>query len=167
MTDNRRYVFRILIDNEAGALDRVVGVFSSRGCNIESLNVAEVDEKNEISMITVIIRGDGSENKAVLAKLNVIVPVHHVDITAAQDLEIEREFALIRLKDHTDVSNMVDMRTKASFIARQLDTDDNSIIIQCAGTVSEIDQYIQKISSLEITDISRTGLITVEKKKEG
>lgn len=159
-----RHVFRILVDNEPGTLDRVVVVFSGKGHNIESLNVAEVDVEKELSLITIITEGDGTDNDIIKARLNAVVPVHHVEVSRARDLAIEREFALIKLENPQGLSDFVQESLPVQFHVQQLETQEKgTVILQCAGKSEEINDFVKKLMPFGVKDISRTGLITVEK----
>lgn len=159
-----RHVFRILVDNEPGTLDRVVVVFSGKGHNIESLNVAEVDVEKELSLITIITEGDGVDNDIIKAKLKAVVPVHHVDISRARDLAIEREFALIKVENPQGLDAHVKESLPVQFHVHQLQSqEEGSVILQCAGKSEEINDFVKTLMPFGVKDISRTGLITVEK----
>ncbi len=159
-----RHVFRILVDNEPGTLDRVVVVFSGKGHNIESLNVAEVDVQKELSLITIITQGDGTDNDIIKGRLNAVVPVHHVDVSRARDLAIEREFALIKLDNPQGLGDHVKQSLPVEFHVHQLETqEEGTVILQCAGKSEEINDFVRTLTPFGVKDISRTGLITVEK----
>ncbi len=162
--DCPRHVFRLLVDNEPGTLDRVVVVFSGKGQNIESLNVAEVDSEKELSLITIITQGAGVDNNIIRARLQAVIPVHHVEVSRARDLVIEREYALIKLENAQGLDSHIKEVLTAQFQAERLEVEGEDIVlVQCAGKSEEVNEFVKKLTPFGVKDISRTGLITVEK----
>ena len=160
-----RYVVVAWVDNEAGVLARVSGLFSGRGYNIESLAVSEVDHDRKISRITIATNGTQAVIKQIQAQVLKLVPVHKVNIYPINEETIFRELALIKFLGEGDTLQKAEqlcVDNKFEF----LDKTSKSFIVQALGLRTEIDEFIKKIKALGQVSISRTGALAMKKGSE-
>tara|TARA_B100000989_G_scaffold297430_1_gene283185 strand:+ start:298 stop:858 length:561 start_codon:yes stop_codon:yes gene_type:complete len=160
-----RYVVVAWVDNEAGVLARVSGLFSGRGYNIESLAVSEVDHDRKISRITIATLGTQAVIKQIQAQVLKLVPVHKVNIYPINDETIFRELALVKFLGEGKVletAKQICIDNKCQF----LDKTSKSFIVQALGRRTEIDDFIKKIKVLGQVSISRTGALAMKKGSE-
>ena len=142
---SERHTLSILVDNEPGVLARVVGLFSGRGYNIESLTVSEVDEARHQSRISVVTSGTP------------IVPVHSVQDLTIGPAHVERELALVKTLN-TGNKRVEALRVADSFRARTLDSTLNSFVFEVTGNSSKVTAFIELMSSLGDVEVARTGV---------
>mgnify|MGYP001199483990 FL=1 len=158
--DNSKHILSIMVDNEPGVLARVVGLFSGRGYNIESLSVSEVDSDKFLSRITIVTSGAKIIVDQIKAQLKKLIPVHNlVDITEL-DSFIGKELILIKLnvKRSTNESfENVIKKTKAIVLFNK----DSDVIIQFAGSPLEILSLLKKLKSFKIIEQTRSGLVSM------
>ena len=156
-----RHVISVLLQNEVGALTRMTGLFSSRGYNIESLNVAPTD-KPTVSRVTLVISGSDAaiaQLNTQLAKLVDVVNIH--DMTLGD--HFERELAIIKLKLATGGYAKV-MTLAKKFGAEILDDSQVSCTVQLTGRLTEIDEFIEAAESIgELSAVARSGSVAVSK----
>ena len=159
------HILVVWVDNEAGVLARVVGLFSGRGYNIESLAVAEVDATKNISRITIVTTGTPQVIDQIKLQLKKLVPVHKVADFKREDKKvIFKEMALLKV-----VGNKKDRKTlKAckSFNPVILDKTKKSVVIQITALRREIDKMSKKLKSYGLTSTSRTGAIAMTRGAE-
>jgi len=141
-----RHTIAILVDNEAGVLARVVGLFSGRGYNIESLTVAEVDHAAHTSRITVVTSGTPEVIEQIQAQLGRIVPVHRVVNWTLEKPGIEREMALVRVAGSGE-KRVEALRMADAFRARPVDTTHTSFVFEITGATSKIDSFIGTLAT--------------------
>jgi acetolactate synthase-1/3 small subunit len=153
----QRHTLTVLVDNEAGVLARVVGLFSGRGYNIESLTVAEVDPQARTSRITIVTSGTPQVMEQIEAQLGRLVVTHKVTNWTAQEAGIEREMALIKVAG-TGEKRVEALRMADAFRARPVDTTHSSFVFEITGAPSKIDSFIELMRPLGLVDISRTGV---------
>jgi acetolactate synthase I/III small subunit len=155
--EERRHTIVVLVDNEPGVLARVIGLFSGRGYNIESLTVAEVDKALGWSRINIVTTGTEfviEQIKALLAKL---VPVHHVQDLTIEGPHVERELALVKIIG--DRERLVQALRIADFMhARLVDSAPQSFVFEITGTSDELDAFIEL---LEPAEVSRAGVVAI------
>tara|TARA_B110000438_G_C15563556_1_gene542206 strand:+ start:41 stop:580 length:540 start_codon:yes stop_codon:yes gene_type:complete len=166
-TDINRHILTILVDNEPGVLARVIGMFSGRGYNIDSLNVAEVNNKH-LSRITIVTHGTKEVVDQIQSQLMRIVPVHSVTNLDQEDSSVEAEVALVYMfiddKSKKKTYQICDL-----YRARKIENENNSIIFEIAGTSERIDTFIKEIIKITKIEVVRSGPIaisTVEKNEE-
>jgi acetolactate synthase-1/3 small subunit len=160
MTNNiidSKHVIAILVDNEAGSLARIVGLFSGRGYNIESLNVAPVNLERTISRITITTNGNQKTIDLICKLLKRIVPVHTaVDLTL-EDGYLERELALVKvIGDESKRAQAMEIADK--YRTSIIDVTGDSIVFEIIGTQEHVDELIEKLYPLGLDGISRTGI---------
>ncbi|MEQ9519122.1 MAG: acetolactate synthase small subunit [Parvibaculum sp.] len=161
-----RHVLAILVDNEAGVLARVIGLFSGRGYNIESLTVAEVDSASHMSRITVVTSGTPAVITQIIAQLDRIVPVHKiVDLSVAAP-SVNREMALVKVAS-TGEKRVEALRLSDAFRARVIDTTHASFVFEVTGTPEKIEAFINLMRPLGLVDVSRTGVVAIARGAQG
>tara|TARA_B100001123_G_C14980373_1_gene895349 strand:- start:56 stop:595 length:540 start_codon:yes stop_codon:yes gene_type:complete len=159
------HIFVVWVDNEAGVLARVVGLFSGRGYNIDSLAVAEVDKKKNISRITIATSGTLQVLQQIKLQLGKLVPVHKVADFSRNEKTIMREMALLK------VVSSVSQLKKAKKLCKKykytiLDTTKKSFVLEVAALKNEIDDLIKKLQPLGLASASRTGVVAMTKGSE-
>lgn len=155
----------MLVDNEAGVLARVIGLFSGRGYNIESLTVAEVDHAAHTSRITIVTSGTPQVFEQIAAQLGRLVPVHRVVDWTVQKPGIEREMALVKVAGAGE-KRVEALRLSEAFRARVLDTTHTSFVFEITGAPDKIDAYIELMRPLGLVDVSRTGVAAISRGPE-
>lgn len=160
-----RRTLAVLVDNEPGVLARVVGLFSGRGYNIDSLTVAEIDASQHRSRITIVTQGTPYILEQIEAQLLRIIPVGEViDITKSKR-GIERELALIKVAGTGEV-RVEALRIAEIFRARVIDTTNASFIFELTGASDKISQFIDLMRPLGLVEVSRTGVLSIKRGKE-
>jgi len=155
------HIFVVWVDNEAGVLARVVGLFSGRGYNIESLAVAEVDQAKNISRITIVTTGTPQVIDQIKLQLKKLVPVHKVAHFKREDKKvIFKEMALLKVVGN---KKKIEKCLKAckSYNPVILDKTKLSVVIQITALRREIDKMSNKLKPLGLTSTSRTGAIAM------
>jgi acetolactate synthase-1/3 small subunit len=148
------------VDNEAGVLARVVGLFSARGYNIESLTVAAVDAAQHTSRITIVTSGTPAVLEQIEAQLRRLVPVHNVvDWTVAGD-GIEREMALVKI---SSAKRDAAIKAVEGFHARTLDAESGALVFEVTDTPGRIDAFLATLRPLGLVDVSRTGVAAISR----
>ena len=156
-TQTERHTLSILVDNEPGVLARVVGLFSGRGYNIESLTVSEVDEQRHTSRISVVTSGTPMVIEQINKLLARLVPVHVVEDLTTGPSHVERELALVKIVNNGS-QRVEALRVADSFRARTLDSTLNSFVFEVTGNSSKISAFIKLMESLGKVEIARTGV---------
>jgi acetolactate synthase I/III small subunit len=164
-TNIERHTIAVLVDNEAGVLARVIGLFSGRGYNIESLTVAEVDHAAHTSRVTIVTSGTPEVVEQIQAQLGRLVPVHRVVDWTLEKPGIERELALVKVTGTGD-KRMEALRIAESFRARPVDTTHTSFVFEITGAPAKIDTFIDLMRPLGLVDISRTGVAAISRGPE-
>ena len=160
-----KHILTILVDNEPGVLARVVGMFSGRGYNIESLNVAEVSLNEHLSRITAVTEGTREIIDQIRNQLMRIVPVHSVMDLTEQGNSVEAEVGLIKILSSNDNKKEI-FRTCDIYRARKIENENNSMVFEIAGTTERIDSFIKDISKIAKIDIVRSGPVALSSKIE-
>jgi acetolactate synthase-1/3 small subunit len=155
----------VLVDNEAGVLARVVGLFSGRGYNIESLTVAEVDHAAHTSRVTVVTSGTPEVIEQIEAQLRRLVPVHSVVNWTTSSPGIEREMALVKVAGTGD-KRAEAQRISTIFRAHIVDTTHNSFVFEITGAPGKIDNFVDLMRPLGLVDVSRTGVAAISRGPE-
>ena len=152
-----RHTLAVIVDNEAGVLARVIGLFSGRGYNIESLTVAEIDHLGHRSRITVVTSGTPSVIEQIKAQLGRIVPVHEVHDLTTEGPSVERELALFKVEGQGD-KRVEALRLADIFRANVVDSTLNSFIFEITGAPDKIDAFADLMRPLGLMEIARTGV---------
>ena len=162
---NSKHILSIMVDNEPGVLARVVGLFSGRGYNIESLSVSEVDSDKFLSRVTIVTSGTKIIVDQIKAQLSKLIPVHNlIDITELKTF-IGKELILIKLNVKKDSVSKIHQFIRKNG-AEILFDDKSEIIIQFSGTPFEISSMIKKLRSYNIIELTRSGLVSMALGKE-
>ena len=162
MTTFEKHTIAVLVDNEPGILARVVGLFSGRGYNIESLTVAEVDAKNGLSRVTVVTSGTPMIIEQIKAQLSRLVPVHAVRDLTAEGPHVERELALIKVAS-TGEKRIESLRLADIFRARVIDSTIESFVFEMTGSTEKLNAFINLMEPLGLVDVSRTGVVAISR----
>ena len=160
-----RHTLAVLVDNEAGVLARVIGLFSGRGYNIESLTVAEVDHTGHLSRITVVTTGTPSVIEQIKAQLGRIVPVHDVHDLTVEGASVERELALFKVAGTGD-HRIEALRLAEIFRANVVDSTLTSFIFEMTGTPQKIDAFADLMRPLGLIEVARTGVAALSRGSE-
>jgi acetolactate synthase-1/3 small subunit len=158
--DIRTHTIAVLVDNEAGVLARVIGLFSGRGYNIESLTVAEIDPREKLSRITIVTSGTPMIIEQIKAQLNRLVPVHRVSDLTIEGPSVSRELALIKVVG-TGERRVEALRIADIFRARAVDSTNESFVFEIVGATDKLDAFIGLMEPLGLTEISRTGVVAI------
>ena len=160
-----RHTIAVLVDNEAGVLARVVGLFSGRGYNIESLTVAEVDPTAHTSRITIVTSGTPEVLEQIRAQLGRLIPVQRVVDWTIDKPGIEREMALVKVAG-TGEKRVESLRMADAFRARPIDTTHTSFVFEITGAPGKIDSFIDLMRPLCLVEVSRTGVVAISRGPE-
>lgn len=161
-----RHTISVVVDNEAGVLARVIGLFSGRGYNIESLTVAEVDAEKGLSRITVVTSGTPMIIEQIKAQLDRLVPVHTISDLTVEGPSVERELALVKVRG-TGNKRVEALRIADIFRARAIDSTNNSFIFEISGSGEKLDAFISLMRPLGLVEISRTGVVAIARGAKG
>jgi len=157
---SRRHTIAILVDNEAGVLARVIGLFSGRGYNIESLTVAEVDPREQLSRITIVTSGTPMVIEQIKAQLRRLVPVHKVSDLTVEGPSVSRELALVKVSSIGE-KRVESLRIADIFRARVVDSTNESFVFEIVGATEKLDAFVNLMEPLGLVDVSRTGVAAI------
>jgi acetolactate synthase-1/3 small subunit len=160
-----RATLSITVDNEVGALARVVGLFSGRGYNIESLTVAETDHQKHTSRITIVTSGTVEVIDQIKAQLGRLVPVHRVVDLAVDKPGLEREMALVKIAA-TGENRAEALRLAEVYRARVIDISPQSFVFELTGTPVKIDAFVEMMIPIGLVELSRTGVVAIGRGSE-
>jgi len=152
----------VIVDNEPGVLARVIGLFSGRGYNIESLTVAEVDAARRVSRITVVTSGTPMIIEQIKAQLSRLVPVHRVSDLTVEGPRVERELALVKVAGRGD-PRVESLRIADIFRARVVDSTNESFVFELTGSAEKLNAFIDLMRPLGLIDVSRTGVVAISR----
>ena len=155
-----RHTIAVLVDNEPGVLARVIGLFSGRGYNIETLTVAEVDRSNSLSRITIVTTGTPMIIEQIKAQLSRLVPVHKVHDLTDEGPSVEREMALIKVAGKGD-ARIESVRLADIFRARVVDSTTESFVFEMTGSSEKLNAFIALMEPLGLVEVSRTGTVAI------
>ncbi|SIS80902.1 acetolactate synthase small subunit [Phaeovulum vinaykumarii] len=158
----RSHTLALIVDNEAGVLARVIGLFSGRGYNIDSLTVAETDHKGHRSRITIVTRGTEAVIEQIKAQLGRIVPVHEVHDLTVESAAVERELALFKVVGGGD-KRVEALRLADIFRANVVDSTLESFVFEITGTSEKIDAFAELMRPLGLADVARTGVAALSR----
>jgi acetolactate synthase I/III small subunit len=156
----------VLVDNEPGVLARVIGLFSGRGYNIESLTVSETGHERHLSRITIVTRGTPMVIEQIKHQLERLVPIHRVvDMTVAGP-RIERELAMVKVRGKGE-HRMEALRLADAFRARVIDASTESFVFEITGASEKIESFVALMLPLGLVEVSRTGIVAIARGPEG
>ena len=160
------HTLAILVDNEPGVLARVIGLFSGRGYNIDSLTVSEVSHEGHLSRITVVTSGPDDVVEQIKTQLDRLVPVHKVVDLTLTHRALERELMLIKVRSkgeaRVEALNLAD-----AFRARVIDATTESFVFEITGKPDKLDQFIVLMTPLGLVEVARTGVAAIARGPEG
>jgi len=162
----RAATIAVLVENEAGVLARVIGLFSGRGYNIDSLTVAPVDETGRISRITIVTSGTDMVIEQIKAQLDRLVPVHKVSDLTIEGPHLTRELALIKVVGRGD-DRMEVLRLADAFRARVVDATTESFVLEMTGNGDKIDAFVALMRPIGLAEVSRTGAVAIARGPKG
>jgi acetolactate synthase I/III small subunit len=155
-----RHTVAVLVDNEPGILARVVGLFSGRGYNIESLTVAEIDRRNRLSRITIVTSGTRMIIEQIKAQLSRLVPVHQVHDLTDEGPFVEREMMLVKVAGKGE-GRIESLRLADIFRARVVDSTTDSFVFEMTGSAEKLNAFVALMEPLGLVEISRTGAVAI------
>ena len=157
-----RHTLAVLVENEPGVLARVIGLFSGRGYNIDSLTVAEVDHSGHRSRITLVTRGTPAVIEQIKAQLGRIVPVHDVHDLTVEGPSVERELGLFKVSGKGE-KRVEALRIAEIFRASVVDSTLESFVFEITGTPEKLDAFADLMRPLGLSDLARTGVAALSR----
>ena len=164
---SERHTLAVLVDNEPGVLARVIGLFSGRGYNIDSLTVSETEHEAHLSRITIVTSGPPLVIEQIRHQLERLVQIRRVvDLTDSAIPGIERELAMVKVRGKGE--NRVEaLRLADAFRARVIDAGTESFIFEITGATEKIESFISLMLPLGLVEVSRTGVVAIARGAEG
>jgi len=159
-TTLRSATISVLVENEPGILARVVGLFSGRGYNIDSLTVAPVESEGSRSRINIVTSGTEMVIEQIKAQLDRLVPVHRVADLSREGPHLAREMALIKVVG-TGEKRMEALRIADAFRARVMDATQESFVFELTGMTEKLDAFLDLMRPLGLAEVSRTGVVAM------
>jgi acetolactate synthase-1/3 small subunit len=163
---NETHTLSVLVQNEPGVLARVIGLFSGRGYNIDSLTVSETEHAKHMSRITIVTTGTPMVIQQIKHQLDRMIPVYRVVDMTTLGSSIERELAMVKVKGTSD-PRIEAMRLAEVFRARVVDATSESFIFEITGASDKIDQFIGLMVPLGLVEVSRTGVAAIARGPDG
>src|ERR1700704_6328730 len=154
------HTLSVLVDNEPGVLARVIGLFSGRGYNIDSLTVSETEHQKHLSRITIVTRGTPMVIEQIKNQLDRLVPIHRVvDMTLAGP-SIQRELAMVKVRGKGD-DRVEALRLADAFRARVIDAGPESFVFEITGASEKIQSFVALMVPIGLVEVSRTGVVAI------
>ncbi len=153
-----RHVLTVIVDNEAGILAKIAGLFTARGYNIDSLTVADISENHAVSRITIVTHGPPAQIDQIRAQLERLVPVHKVTDLTEIGPYVERELALIKVAGNGE-HRVEALRLADVFRAKVVDTTTSSFVFELTGAPEKIDSFVALMRELGLVEVGRTGVV--------
>jgi acetolactate synthase-1/3 small subunit len=160
------HTLSVLVDNEPGVLARVIGLFSGRGYNIDSLTVSETEHQKHVSRITIVTRGTPMVIEQIKNQLERLVPVHRVIDMTVGGPSIQRELAMVKVRG-TGEPRVEALRLADAFRARVVDAGTESFVFEITGATDKIESFIALMMPLGLVEVSRTGVAAIARGPEG
>ncbi|MGV2496220.1 acetolactate synthase small subunit [Pelagerythrobacter aerophilus] len=164
--ESQRHVLAITVDNEAGILAKIAGLFTARGYNIDSLTVADITENHAVSRITIVTNGPPEVIDQIHAQLDRLVPVHKVVDLTEEGPHVERELALVKVAG-TGEKRVEALRLADIFRAHPVDTTTESFIFEITGTPEKVDSFVGLMRELGLVEVGRTGIVGMMRGAQG
>ncbi|MBX7531312.1 acetolactate synthase small subunit [Qipengyuania sp. 1XM1-15A] len=155
---SERHVLNVIVDNEAGILAKISGLFTARGYNIDSLTVADISEDHAISRITIVTKGPEPVIDQIRAQLERLVPVHRVIDLTESGAHVERELALVKVAGKGD-ARVEALRIAELFRANVVDTTTESFVFELTGSPDKVDSFIALMRELGLVEVGRSGIV--------
>jgi len=160
-----RHTLAVLVDNEPGVLARVIGLFSGRGYNIDSLTVSETEHEKHLSRITIVTSGTPMVIEQIRHQLERLVQVQRVVDLTESGPAIERELAMVKVRGKGE-HRVEALRLADAFRARVIDATVESFIFEITGASAKIDQFVNLMLPLGLAEVSRTGVVAISRGPE-
>ena len=160
------HTLTVLVDNEPGVLARVIGLFSGRGYNIDSLTVSETEHQKHLSLITIVTTGTPMVIEQIKHQLERLVPVHRVVDLTVTGKAIERELALVKVRGKGE-HRVEALRLADAFRARVIDATTESFVFEITGSSDKIEQFVALMLPLGLVEVARTGIAAIVRGPEG
>ncbi|WP_347303983.1 acetolactate synthase small subunit [Croceibacterium sp. TMG7-5b_MA50] len=161
-----RHVLTVIVDNEAGILAKIAGLFTARGYNIDSLTVADITEDHTTSRITIVTNGPPPVIDQIIAQLERLVPVHKVVDLTDEGPHVERELALVKVAGQGD-HRVEALRLADVFRAKVVDTTTSSFVFELTGAPEKIDRFVALMRELGLVEVGRTGIVGMMRGAQG
>jgi acetolactate synthase-1/3 small subunit len=161
-----RHTISVIVDNESGVLARVIGLFSGRGYNIESLTVAAIEEKDKRSRITIVTSGTPMVIEQIKAQLDRLVPVHKVADLTIDGPFVSRDLALVKVVG-TGEKRVEALRLADAFRASVVDSTTDSFVFEFTGSADKLNAFVELMGELGLVEVARTGAVAVSRGKTG
>lgn len=155
---SERHVLTVTVDNEAGILAKIAGLFTARGYNIDSLTVADITDDHAVSRITIATNGPPAVIDQIEAQLERLVPVHKVTDLTTSGPHVERELALIKVKGTGD-ARVEALRIAEVFRAKTIDTTTSSFVFEITGPPEKINSFVALMRELGLVEVGRSGIV--------
>jgi acetolactate synthase I/III small subunit len=155
----------VLVDNEPGVLARVIGLFSGRGYNIDSLTVSETEHEKHLSRITIVTRGTPMVLEQIKNQLDRLVPVHRVIDLSTATPSIQRELAMVKVSG-SKAEQSEARRTADTFQARVIDDTAETFVFEMTGETEQVEKFIAQMLPLGLVEVSRTGVAAIARGPE-
>ncbi len=159
------HTMSVLVDNEPGVLARVIGLFSGRGYNIDSLTVSETEHEAHLSRITIVTTGTPMVIEQIKSQLNRLVPIHSVNDLTVTGNAVERELAMLKVAGKGD-KRVEALRLADAFRAKVIDTSLDHFIFEVTGKQSKVEQFIALMQPLGLVEVARTGVAAIARGPE-
>lgn len=160
-----QHTLSVLVDNEPGVLARVIGLFSGRGYNIDSLTVSETEHETHLSRITIVTTGTPMVIEQIRHQLERLVPVHRVTDLTAGGRPLERELALVKVAGKGE-HRVEALRLADAFRAQVIDATTDHFVFEITGRISKIQQFISIMQPLGLVEVARTGIAAIQRGSE-
>ena len=156
------HTLAVSVDNESGVLARVIGLFSARGYNIDSLTVAEVDHEGHRSRITIVTSGTPQVIVQIKAQLERMVSVHEVHDLTAEGPSVQRELAMFKVAGKGE-ARIEALRLAEIFRANVVDSTLESFVFEMTGTPEKVDAFAELMRPLGLVEVARTGVAALSR----
>jgi acetolactate synthase-1/3 small subunit len=160
------HTLAVIVDNEPGVLARVIGLFSGRGYNIDSLTVSETEHQKHLSRITIVTRGTPMVIEQIKNQLERLVPIHRVVDMSVAGPSIQRELAMVKVRGKGD-DRVEALRLADAFRARVIDAGTESFVFEITGASEKIESFINLMLPIGLVEVSRTGIVAIGRGPEG
>ena len=160
------HTLSVIVDNEPGVLARVIGLFSGRGYNIDSLTVSETEHEKHLSRITIVTRGTPMVIEQIKNQLDRLVPIHRVIDMTVSGPAIQRELAMVKVRGKGD-DRVEALRLADAFRARVIDAGTESFVFEITGASDKIESFIALMLPIGLVEVSRTGIVAIQRGPEG
>jgi acetolactate synthase I/III small subunit len=160
----KKHTISVLVENKFGALNRIVGLFSARGYNIDSISVG-TSEDDSVARVTIVSKGDDDVIEQIIKQLNKLIDVTKV-VDLTYDSYVERELVLVKVAANRN-SRPELMQISEIFRSKIIDISQRSITIEATGGEQKVDAMIKMLSPFGIKEIARTGRVALKREFEG